>query len=193
MLSAYPGGTVRTLAIDPQNYQTLYVVDVLNRVWASFNQGASWIDLTGNLASLSSDIRALEVVRLDARKHTVLIAGGLGGVFQRKLRTEGASEDSEDDDGWHALGKGLPPALVRDLHYNSANDILVAGTLGRGAWTLPNVFQGHGRRWDTALGTEGPLTLANTRTVEAGPVEEDELNLPAGLVPPVAVLLAEDE
>jgi hypothetical protein len=188
MLSAYPGGTVRTLAIDPQNYQTLYVVDVLNRVWASFNQGASWIDLTGNLATLSSDIRALAVVRLDASKHTVLIVGGLGGVFQRKFGTEG---DSEDDDGWHALGKGLPPALVRDLHYNSANDILVAGTLGRGAWTLPNIFQGDSRRWSTAQGTEGLLTLANTPTVEASPAEGDKLA--AGFVPPVAVLLGEDE
>ncbi len=196
-LSAYPGGRVRTLAIDPQNYQTLYVVDFLNQVWASFDQGASWIDLTANLASLSSDIRTIEVVPLDASKHTVLIVGGLGGVFQRKLGTErdGDDENEGEDDGWHALGKGLPPAFVRDLHYNSANDILIAGTLGRGAWTLPNIFRGNGDRPGKAAiqGIEGQPIVTNTRAVEASSAEGAELNLDAELVPPVAVLLAEDE
>ena len=32
----------------------------------------------------------------------------------------------------------LPNALVYDLVYNQQDDVLVAGTLGRGAWTFPN-------------------------------------------------------
>src|SRR5262249_60150841 len=35
-LSAYPGGTVISLAMDPQDYRRVYAVDQQNRVWASF-------------------------------------------------------------------------------------------------------------------------------------------------------------
>jgi len=36
-LSAYPGTRIRDLVIDPLNYRTIYVLDFLNRVWASFD------------------------------------------------------------------------------------------------------------------------------------------------------------
>src|SRR5260221_13966059 len=46
---------------------------------------------------------------------------------------------------WTVFGQGLPNANVRDLHYIPANaggpskgDILLAGTDGRGAWTINN-------------------------------------------------------
>ena len=42
---------------------------------------------------------------------------------------------------WTVLGKKLPHGFVLDLHYDSTDDVLVAGILGRGAWTLPNAFQ----------------------------------------------------
>ena len=35
---------------------------------------------------------------------------------------------------------GLPHALVLDLHYDANDDVLVAGLLGRGAWTLTGFF-----------------------------------------------------
>jgi len=37
---------------------------------------------------------------------------------------------------WMRLGKALPNAVVMDLHYDATDDLLLAGTLGRGAWTL---------------------------------------------------------
>jgi hypothetical protein len=40
---------------------------------------------------------------------------------------------------WNKLGTGLPNALVADLDYNAADDVLLAGTLGRGAWTITNL------------------------------------------------------
>jgi hypothetical protein len=33
---------------------------------------------------------------------------------------------------------------VLDLHYDHANNVLVAGTLGRGSWTLTSFFRGGG-------------------------------------------------
>jgi len=191
-LSAYPGARALALVIDPQNYQTIFVVDFLNQVWASFDEGATWINFTANLASLSSDIRAVEIVRREGSEHPVLIVGGLGGVFQRKLRTE---DEGDDDDAWHALGKGLPPALVLDLHYNSANDILVVGTLGRGAWTLSNILRGDAGKPAEAStqSTDDPSTIADPSRVEATRAAAGELSLEAELVPPVALLPAEDE
>jgi hypothetical protein len=186
-LSAYPGSRVRTLVIDPQNYQTIYVVDFLNQVWASFDEGASWSNLTANLPSLSSDIRTIEVFSPDAtfkEKHTVLIVGGLGGVFQRRL--PGTHDPNDEDKAWHALGKALPHGFVRDLHFNAANNILVAGILGRGAWTLPNVFKRDDSPGVAAI--KGQSTWVDPSRVEASRAEGSGLNLDVPLVPPVALL-----
>ena len=91
MLS-YPGGVILSLVIDPQNYRHVFVLDTNSRVWGSFDEGVSWTELTANLPSLSSSVRVLEVVRPAAQgKPTVLLAGGLGGVFQlRHPRTPGS-------------------------------------------------------------------------------------------------------
>ena len=40
---------------------------------------------------------------------------------------------------WNKLGIGLPNAPVADLDYDVADDVLLAGTLGRGAWTITNL------------------------------------------------------
>jgi hypothetical protein len=177
-LSPYPGARVRTLVIDPQNYQTIYVVDFLNRVWASFDEGASWLDLTANLASLSSDIRAIEVVNLEAtNQDPVLLVGGLGGVFQ--MPNPGAPDAS-----WTVLSSELPHGFVRDLHYNPTNDLVVAGLLGRGAWTLTGFFQGERQELIARQGV--PIVSQGVRSqLSRATVEGFRLDLPA--VPSVAV------
>jgi hypothetical protein len=40
---------------------------------------------------------------------------------------------------WDKLGAGLPNVVVLDLAYDVADDVLLAGTLGRGAWTITNL------------------------------------------------------
>jgi hypothetical protein len=37
---------------------------------------------------------------------------------------------------WAPYGKGLPNVQVFDLRYDSTDNVLVAGTFGRGAWTV---------------------------------------------------------
>jgi hypothetical protein len=137
-LSAYPGSTVRTIVMNPQNYRQVFVSDNQNQVWGSFDEGTSWVDLTANFLSLSSFIWTLEVFSPDATiRNTVLIAGGGDGIFQ--MRRPGAAGAS-----WTAFSSGFPKALVQDLHYDYTNDVLVAGTLGRGSWTLSGFFRGDG-------------------------------------------------
>jgi hypothetical protein len=87
-----PGGFILSLVIDPQNYRRVFVLDAFGGVWLSLDEGVSWLELTANLPSLSSSIRVLEFVRPAAQgKPAVLLAGGLGGVFQlRHPQTSGA-------------------------------------------------------------------------------------------------------
>ena len=42
---------------------------------------------------------------------------------------------------WFELGWNLPNAPVSDLRYDATDDILLAGTHGRGAWTVPQASQ----------------------------------------------------
>jgi hypothetical protein len=79
----------------------------------------------------------LEFVRpVPQGKPAVLLAGGLQGVFQlRRPQTPGTQ--------WKPLTRQLPHGLVLDLHYDANDDVLVAGFLGRGAWTLSGFFGGN--------------------------------------------------
>jgi hypothetical protein len=133
-LSSYPGGEALSVVIDPQNYRHVFVLSADSRVWASFDEGAPWAELTANLPALSSSIRVLEfVLPAPHGKPAVLLAGGLGGVFQlRHPQAPGAQ--------WRPLTSQLPHGLVLDLHYDANDDVLVAGFLGRGAWTLSGFF-----------------------------------------------------
>jgi hypothetical protein len=140
-LSNYPGSSVRRLVMDPQNFQNVYVVDDLSQVWGSVDEGESWMSITANLPTLCKDVRCIEIFSPDTMiENSVLIVGGLGGVWQMRSPDSAVSS-------WTPLSTGLPHALFSDLHYNYARgasgtvpDVLVVGSLGRGAWTLTNFF-----------------------------------------------------
>jgi hypothetical protein len=143
-LTAYPGGGVQDLVMDPQDTRRVYVVDDRNRVWASFDTGLTWRNLTANLPTLLGQGRTVELFRPASGGHTVLIVGGLGGVFQLCAPgTPGAL--------WSRLGSNLPHGLVLDLRYNYKANVLVAGILGRGAWTLAGPLTGAASAtWESA-------------------------------------------
>jgi hypothetical protein len=137
-LGAYPGGTIRGLVSDPQNVRHIFVLDTSNRVWSSFDEGATWSNLTANLGSLTSSVRTIQIFSPSASPiNTVLIVGGLGGVWQ--MRRPGAAGAI-----WTAVGSGLPQTLVYDVRYDYTDNVLSAGTLGRGVWTLTSFFRGGG-------------------------------------------------
>jgi hypothetical protein len=153
-LAAYPGGGVRDLVMDPEDIRKIYVVDEQDRVWASRSSGAFWQNLTANLPTRLTQVRTIELFSPNASdRDTVLLVGGLGGAFQ--MRRPGAAGAS-----WTPLSTGLPHGLVFDLRYNRSANLLVAGILGRGAWTLTNFFRGGGG--------SGQLAAAKTTGVAAG-------------------------
>jgi Big-like domain-containing protein len=118
-------GTVRDVVLDPDDWRSAYVVDS-NQVFQTTDAGVTWTDITGNLPGLGAGDFRTTVFVAGARK--LLLVGTNAGVF--------VSFSSSGFTVWNKLGIGLPNAPVADLDYDVVDDILLAGTLGRGAWTI---------------------------------------------------------
>jgi photosystem II stability/assembly factor-like uncharacterized protein len=140
------------IVVDPNDYRIAYVLDKNGKVWRTTDAGqtsSNWTDLTDDLDSLApaanlvqltdntginygqSPIQTIELYDPTPGSQPgdgVLLAAGLGGVFSLRL--------GSNDPCWHQLGTGLPNAVVTDLHYSQQKDVLLAGTYGRGAWTI---------------------------------------------------------
>ncbi|MEX0642951.1 MAG: hypothetical protein WD468_09640 [Pirellulales bacterium] len=129
-VAVIPGAAViNDLVLDPEDWSIAYAVDETH-VYRSADTGRTWVDITGSLGA--SKFRTVEVVERPGRD--LLLVGGLGGVF-RTLVDDGATPGPLV---WSELGAGLPNILVTDLRYDREDDLLVAGTLGRGIWTIPD-------------------------------------------------------
>jgi hypothetical protein len=129
----YPGDIVRGIVMDPQNYKRVFVLDSVNKVYGSADEGATWTELTGNLATFTDSLRAIELFNPDASfSKAVLYIGGAGGVWQLPNPTAAGGT-------WTVVAAGMPKVLVYELHYDYAGNVLSASTLGRGVFTLgPN-------------------------------------------------------
>src|SRR5438034_1942499 len=164
--NAYPVDIVA----HPDDWRQLFVLDSLGRVWyarqttpAPFSKTqlptfTQWTELTGNLRSLSPDLRTLQIVVNDKRGNTnagddevSVLVGGLGGVFRTTLDLRALTPGTPPPLVYNEFGRGLPNVLVMDLRYDSRDQLLLAGTLGRGAWTIPNA--------DAALKQESLLRI----------------------------------
>jgi photosystem II stability/assembly factor-like uncharacterized protein len=122
---SYPGGRVLGIAIDPANGSRAFVIDQ-RRVFRTADAGSTWTEITGNLQQLApATLRSITFST--AKPASAVVVGSDRGVFQ----AEGPSFSS-----WQGLGAGFPGAPVYQLEYDTADRILLAGTLGRGAWTL---------------------------------------------------------
>ncbi|RCS42140.1 hypothetical protein DTL42_20125 [Bremerella cremea] len=129
-----PGlGTIRDLAVDTDEWRSVFVIDSTG-VAMSGDAGTSWQDITGDLLNYASSLWSVSYVAgsvMDA-----LVVGTNAGVFMSYVDSLGT---------WTELSTGMPNAIVDDMEYDIATDSLVAGTLGRGVWMLPNasaVIQG---------------------------------------------------
>jgi hypothetical protein len=105
---------------------TVFALDS-DQIFHSTDAGASWGDITGNLVDFN--LRSLEFVFDTITSVGALLAGGDGGVYRSLTTALGV---------WTELGAGLPNAPVWDMDYDPIDDVLVAGTLGRGAWLIEN-------------------------------------------------------
>jgi hypothetical protein len=127
--ATYPGnGTgriVRGIVMDPGNPGIAYVIDATN-VYRTPDAGGTWTNVTGNLAALNPGT-ILSVAYSNANAAGTLIVGTAASVF---------SADGPAFNVWSALGVGLPRVGIYDLEFDPVDSLLIAGTLGRGSWTV---------------------------------------------------------
>jgi hypothetical protein len=133
-LSAYSGSLIADMDIDPDDWSRGYVLDVQGRVFRFENSGAEakdWDQITGNLSSLTDDVRAIELFTpTSVAGDDVVLVSGFGGVY----RTLNPGPSTV----WTEFGGNLPNVVATAVVYKEADDVLIVGTYGRGAWTLGN-------------------------------------------------------
>jgi hypothetical protein len=147
-----PGGDIaQNIVIDPNDAMTAYVVTP-TKVFMTTNGGSLWTSITDNLETLVSPYARNIAFRTDSYPDSRSIAlfnngtatkaddwvlvGEPGGVFRRMV----APPASLATNTWQSFGAGttLPNTLVTSLVYDTKSNVLLAGTLGRGAWLLKN-------------------------------------------------------
>ncbi len=124
--SAFPGSFIRDFAIDPDDWTHLYVADSSDRVYRTTDAGLTWLNVTGDLPG-TGHTRAITYIST-ATGVDAVVAGTGAGVYVSLLTNMGQ---------WQKVGTNLPNVPVYDMDYDQADDVLVVGTLGRGAWTVP--------------------------------------------------------
>ncbi len=123
------GATVTDIALHPDHANTAVVTNTV-AVFRTTNAGATWTNITGNIQALVPlTLRSVAYVTNPAGD--AVIVGTTNGVY---YATEAGGFTN-----WQRFGAGLPTVPVFDLDYDSADDVLIAGTMGRGAWKLLNV------------------------------------------------------
>ena len=125
LLATYPGsGIISDVVLDPDDWRTAFVIDPTKVYWTG-DAGANWTNITGNLTDTGLQSAAFIPGSTDT-----IVVGGRTGVFELTLPPNSPYT-------WAELGAGtLPNAPVWDLDYDAVDGVLVAGTLGRGAWTM---------------------------------------------------------
>ena len=124
---AFPGGTVFGVAVDPADEDIVYAIGNAS-VFQSVDGGANWTNITGNITTDGAGtFRAIAYI--PSATGDRLAVGTNAGVLVSVAGSLG---------NWFKAGNRLPNAPVWDLDYDATDDVLVAGTLGRGAWTVAN-------------------------------------------------------
>lgn len=97
--------------------------DKVPHIHRSDNNGASWINISGNLPNVP--VNAVFVVPQTADS-AIVVATDAGVYFTRN-----------GGQRWQRLGSNMPIIPVFDLEHNPAQRQLVAATFARGIWTFP--------------------------------------------------------
>ena len=122
----YPGKReIVGIAVNPADANDATAIDEA-AVFRTRDGGKTWQERTGNLFSF--DPVVLRSATYVTSGSDVRIAVGTNrGVF---------SASSNAPSTWSAFGTGLPNVPVMMLDYDMTDRILLAATIGRGAWTL---------------------------------------------------------
>lgn len=130
----FPTFDARDVVMGSASFQTAYVIG-RESVFTTSNAGSSWTDITGNLFTFQpGELRSVELV--PGSGHDLIVVGTNRGVFATASDALGT---------WVEVGN-LPNAPVLDMQYSPAQDLLIAGLLGRGAFTVTGLGGGGGNQ-----------------------------------------------
>lgn len=153
-LTNYAGAIPTSTTYDLRTQQRFFVTDSKD-LWYVRNGAVApgsvtFAPLTANLPA--GFIRPSSTEFISSNGVNALLVGGMnvplscnsspGGCIISALQSSITVADSDVSGnlgGWRAFGQGLPNALINALVYNPAVDTLVAGSVGRGVWTLYDV------------------------------------------------------
>ncbi len=125
-----PLSTIRDLAVNSNDWQQSFVIDS-NQVVMTSDAGANWTEITGNLMSFASSLRTISFVATPL--FDAIVVGTHEGVYMTPLNNFGTVGE------WIRLGLDLPNVVTFDMEYDSTDDALIVGTMGRGVWMLNDV------------------------------------------------------
>jgi hypothetical protein len=137
--SNQPGRSVTAIAVDLVNPKAAFAAysgfscpgvsgcDGLGHVFFTNNSGASWLRVDGNLPDVP--VNDIVIDPMDAMDSTIYLATD-SGVYASANATAGGATV------WSVLQTGLPNSQVLALRLRNTSRTLVAGTHGRGLWSL---------------------------------------------------------
>ncbi|HEX4997070.1 MAG TPA: LEPR-XLL domain-containing protein, partial [Terriglobia bacterium] len=168
------------IALDPNDWRRVFVLDNQGRIWynrlqtsdatptSSVMFDGAWVDLTanGNLGDLTWGVRAIEVAVVDPKNVAMaeddviaVLVGAQGGVYQANVDLANLPS-AMNPLYFHGFGYGLPNVVAKDLIYDKQDNVLVVGTLGRGAWIMQNAL--------AAMQTESQLVILGSKSAMTG-------------------------
>jgi hypothetical protein len=143
----YPGAGVKVddIAVDRSDWQRAVIISGDGRLLFTTDAGGHWNNIRGNVGDVLVFMRKIEIVSVGTDV-VILVAGdppaGSSGIV-RAINPD--TRQPAPDVVWSPFGIGLPHVNVFDLRYcppvmlrdgSPGGDLLIAGTLGRGAWTV---------------------------------------------------------
>jgi hypothetical protein len=203
--TAYAGGTPLAITVDPRDSARAYILDAEGRVWVTLNAGDSFTQIGGTGANVAANLPALPTSTLTFGAVTIIPTGAGagtgeavlvsnppgtsgGGVFIAQIPAGTAAKPPDfTKTSWQAWGNAtqttnpglLPDVQVNSLQYYQKADLVVASTIGRGIWAVPNA--------SSYIGVQAPVVKANGQPAVAGPIIQP-LNRPIGAAPIPAAL-----
>ncbi len=124
----WPNLTITSITIDPDDANKVWITlggyTAGEKVYHSDDAGASWTNVSGtlpNVPALSSDIDN----RPGASDDSIYVGMDVGVYF------------SSDFIPWMLYETGIPNVPIYDLQINESNELIRAGTFGRGLWEAP--------------------------------------------------------
>ncbi|GAK74976.1 glycosyl hydrolase [Nonlabens ulvanivorans] len=130
--STNSGASFTSISNFPQNISSIEVSNIdsnivyvstdftFGKVYKSINQGNSFTDITANLPSLGKNTIASLPMSVDGE----IFLGTTIGVYKYDDVTA----------QWSTFNNNLPNVNIRDLEINGVDNVLTAGTYGRGIW-----------------------------------------------------------